>query len=207
MISLTKSLQEYLSIRRALGFKLQEYDTVIKSFLAFLHQEKAKTITTKLALRWAVLPENVQPAHWARRLSMVRGFAEYRSATDPMTEVPSKTALPHMYHRAQPYIYSSREIIQLVAAAKNLPSVMGLRPLTYSTLFGLLAVTGMRMSESIHLDQKDIDLDDGVLLIRQSKFRKSRIIPIRSSTQRQLQRYACERDRLCPIQTSQSFFI
>jgi integrase/recombinase XerD len=207
MSNLASTLQEYLGLRRGLGFKLRDEGTVLVDFVSFLEQQGVSTITTQLALRWAVLPQNVEPAHWARRLSMVRLFAQYRSASDPRTEIPPKGLLPHRYRRRPPYIYSDREIRQLIKAAKKLPSTRGLRPETYSTLFGLLVVTGMRIFECLTLNNEDVDMSQGVLTIRQTKFRKSRLVLIHESTQRRLRQYVRRRDRVHPKPSTQSFFV
>ncbi len=207
MSNLSSTLQEYLSLRRGLGFKLRDEGPVLSDFVSFLEQQGVSTITTQLALRWAVLPQNVEPAHWARRLSMVRLFAQYQSASDPRAEIPPKGLLPHRYRRRPPYIYSDEEIRQLIKAAKRLPSTSGLRPETYSTLFGLLAVTGMRIFECLALNNEDIDMSQGVLSIRQTKFRKSRLVLIHTSTQRRLRQYVRRRDRVHPKPRTQSFFV
>jgi integrase len=207
MSELQTALQEYLTIRRQLGFKLQKEGTILPNFVFFLEQEGASFITRDLALHWAMQPEDVLPAWWAARLSMVRSFALYQRAADPRTEVPPQGLLPHHYHRKNPYIYKDEEIRQLVEAAKKLPSKEGLRPHTYSTLFGLLAVTGMRMKESISLQCKDVDLTQGILTIIQTKFGKSRLLPLHPSTQHVLQQYECVRNRIYPNPQNPNFFL
>lgn len=152
MNALRKAIQDYLELRRSLGFKLELHQTMLHDFASFMEQEAAEYITTELALRWAQHPPDAQPAHWSRRLSMVRGFARHWSATDPRTEVPPQGLLPHRFRRPAPYIYTDVEIRRLVRAARQLPPTRGLRPYTYATLFGLLAVTGRRSSEIIALN-------------------------------------------------------
>jgi len=207
MSELQQALEEYLALRRALGYKLYEPGLVLAQFVRFLEGEDAAFITTELALRWATQPVNVQPSHWAKRLSIVRGFAQYRSATDRRTEVPSPQLLPHRVRRPRPYIYRDSEVRRLIAAATELPSGPGLRRQTYATLFGLLAVTGLRISESVGLDRDDVDLGEGLLLVRGAKFGKTRWVPVHSSTLRVLQHYAGMRDRLCPNPQTPSFFL
>lgn len=207
MSELNTALQEYLTLRRSLGFKLSDEGTLLPKFVLFLEQEGSSFITRDLALQWAMQPKDVLPAWWTARLSMVRRFAQYRSAADPRTEIPPQGLLPHRYHRKPPYMYKDEEIKRLVEAAKQLPSKRGLRPYTYSTLFGLLAVTGMRMSESISLKCKDVDLTQGILTIEQTKFGKSRLLPLHPSTQLVLQQYQCRRDRICPNPQDPNFFI
>ncbi len=207
MSALQTALTEYLAMRRALGFKLYGVGLYLHQFVRFAEAEHAVFITSELALRWATQPVKAAPAHWARRLAMVRQFAQYCSALDPRTEIPAPDLLPYHYPRKPPYLYSDEEITRLIHAAKLLPSPKGLRAATYATLFGLLAVTGMRISEPIALDRADVDLVEGSLTIRRSKFGKSRWIPVHPSTQYRLQHYAGLRDRLCPTPMTLSFFI
>lgn len=207
MSELHTALQEYLTIRRQLGFKLRDEGSILPKFVLFLQQEGAFFITRDLALRWAMQPKDVLPAHWARRLSMVRRFAQYQCAADPRTEVPPQGLLPHRYHRKAPYVYKDEDIKRLVEVARKLPSKKGLRPHTYSTLFGLLAVTGMRVNEAISLQRKDVDLMQGILTIVQTKFGKSRLLPLHLSTQRALQKYEGKRNRICPHPHDANFFL
>ena len=140
MNPLHDTLVEYLDVRRALGFKLQEAETALRQFIHFVEQEGASFITTDLAVRWATQPQNVQPTHWAARLRMVRRFSLYCQALDPRTEIPSSGLLPYRYQRKPPYIYSEQEIAQLIEAARQLRSATGLRAYTYATLLSLLSV-------------------------------------------------------------------
>ncbi len=207
MSDLQAALDEYLNIRRALGFKLRDEGTVLPQFLLLLEKKGASFITTDLALQWATLPENVLPAHWARRLAMVRNFARFRSAVDPRTEIPPQGLLPFRYRRKPPYIYDDGEISRLLEASSHLRSVIGLRASTYSTLFGLLAVTGMRVSEPIALNRGDVDLVRGILTVRLTKFGKSRLIPVHLSTVEKLAEYNRLRDRFFSSPRCPSFFV
>ena len=207
MKKLRKALEEYLSTRRALGFRLCLAGGLLRRFVEFAERDGKSFITRKLALRWATQPANAQPAQWAQRLGMVRCFAEYLSATDPRTEIPPQELLPYRYHRKPPYIYSDAEILNLIDAAKKLPPPGGLRAHTYSALFGLLAVTGLRISEPIGLDRQDVDLKQGVLTVRQSKFGKSRFVPLHPSATEKLRHYARQRDQTFPTPRSASFFV
>jgi integrase len=207
MSPLAKAVDDYLHLRRALGFKLQDTGRALQDFVAFLDGEGAPRITTARALQWAVQPSHAQPSHWARRLAMVRLFAEYRSAGDPKTEVPARGLLPHRYRRTNPYLYRDVEVRRLLAAALQLPSKTGLRGWTYMTVFGLLAVTGLRISEVVALDVADVDLRGALLTIRSTKFGKSRLVAVHPSTQRALQRYARRRDRSHPRVPTPSFFV
>jgi len=207
MSDLQAALDKYLNIRRALGFKLRDEGTALPHFLLFLDKKGASFITTDLALQWATLPENVLPAHWARRLTMVRIFAQFHSVVDPRTEIPPQGLLPFRYRRKPPYIYDDGEISRFLEASSHLQSAIGLRASTYSTLFGLLAVTGMRVSEPIALNRRDVDLLRGILTVRLTKFGKSRLIPVHLSTVEKLAEYSRLRDRFFSSPRCPSFFV
>jgi integrase len=207
MSPLQSTLDEYLALRRALGHKLCDAERLLRRFVAFADRAGAPYITTELAMAWATQPAAVQPAEWARRLGVARRFAQYCSAIDPRTTIPPPDLLPHRYRRPTPYIYRDEEIARLLDAARQLPSVTGLRPYTYATLFGLYAATGMRCNEALRLDRDDVDLANGILTVHGTKFGKSRHVPLHPSTQRALQRYAVRRDRLCPTPACPSFFL
>jgi len=195
MNTLRQAVQEYLTMRRSLGFKLYKAGKLLPSFVKFMEGHPASYITTKLALTWAQQPLRAQPVEWAKRLSMVRLFARHRSATDPRTQIPPQGLLPYRPKRAQPYLYSTKEIRALLRAALSLPDRGGLRPWTYHCLLGLLSVTGMRVGEARNLELRDVDLRTGVLTIRSGKFGKSRLIPIHVSTCRVLADYLARRKR------------
>jgi integrase/recombinase XerD len=207
MTCLRKAVQNYLTMRRSLGFKLRDMGYNLHHFVSFMEQQGASIITVDLALRWAQQPQGVQPAHWATRLSFVRSFARYWSAIDPRTEIPPMGLLPYRAKRATPYIYSDEEIEQLLSAAKNLPPLASLRPWTYYTLFGLMAVTGMRISEIIRLERSDVDLDQKILTVRLTKFSKSRLIPLHASTVKNLKQYLRRCDQLHSRSTAPRFFL
>lgn len=212
MKSLSQALDEYLSLRRALGYKLREEGRLLPKFVSFLEEEGGSHITTEHAVRWAMKTTGAQPAQWRRRLMMVRLFAEHLSASDPQTEVPPKKFFPDRYQRKPPYIYTDEEVIRLIDAARELPSTVpgtkGLRARTYATLLGLLTVTGMRVkSEALALDRDDFDWPHGVLTIRGAKFGKSRLIPLHPSTKRALREYARFRDRIYPKPETPAFFL
>jgi integrase/recombinase XerD len=207
MSALRQALDDYLALRHAMGFKLQVAHTLLPQFITFLERQGAEFITTEWALCWATQPRHVQPAEWASRLRVVRGFAQYHSALDPRTEIPPPELLPYRYQRRSPYLYSEAELTQWMQAARQLASPIGLRAHTYTTVFGLLAVTGMRISELVALDTTSVDLRDGLLTIGQTKFRKARLLPLHPTTQQALQRYMDRRDRIYPIPTSPSFFV
>ena len=195
MTTLRAAVQEYLTLRRGLGFKLHDAGTGLLKFVTFMEQLRASSITTQAALTWAQQPSTVQPAEWARRLSAVRGFARYRSATDPRTEIPPEGLLPYRPKRARPYLYSDQEIRSLLRAALTLSGRDGLRPWTYHCLFGLLSVAGLRLGEARHLELQDVDLRAAVLTIRGAKFGKSRLVPLHASTRHVLADYLARRAR------------
>jgi integrase len=164
-------------------------------------------LTTVLAVRWAKQPEGTNPIWWARRLDVVRRFARHQVALDPRTEVPLPRLLGTSYHRDQPHIYSDEEISALLRATGALVPTDGLRAFTYSTLFGLLASTGLRISEALRLARTDVDLQNGVLRIAETKFYKSRLVPLHATTTAALRRYQEQRDRLCPSAQAGTFFV
>lgn len=207
MNTLRDAVDEYLEMRRALGYKLEGAGAVLPMFISFLEKHGKSFITMKLALEWSMLPSEVNPSRWAARLSFVRGFARYRSATDPRTEIPPCGLLPWRNNRAKPYPYTDEEIRRLMDAALRLPPKDGLRPWTYYCLFGFLPVTGLRISEALSLQCPDVDLQEDILTIRRTKFGKSRLVPVHASTKQVLTEYAQRRDRLLCRQTSQFFFV
>jgi integrase/recombinase XerD len=170
MSELKKAVKDYLSMRRALGYKLKDVAGSLSDFVAFYEEQDAEHITIPLALQWAQ-SKPARPAEWARRLTCVRCFARYWSATDPQTQIPPWSLLPHRPSRARPYLYTNKEIRQLLEAAQK---IGGLPGLTYYCLLGLLSVTGLRMGEVLNLRTKDVDLAQGVLVIVATKFGKTR---------------------------------
>ena len=157
MRDLRKGIRDYLMLRRGVGFKLVKHEAGLEEFASFLERKRSTHITSELALEWATLPAHHQPCQWTARLTIVRGFARYWSAVDPVTEVPPLGLLPYRPTRARPYFYSDQEIQQLLNAAKVRPSCDPLRPWTYHCFFGLLAVTGLRLSETVNLHAEDLD--------------------------------------------------
>lgn len=206
-MNLEQALNDYLRIRRSLGFRLQQQGSALGNFVAFLRAQGASFVTTELALRWATQPAKVDPAQWAWRLARVRRFAIWYSATEPRTEIPPAGLLPHRRRRKPPHIYSDEEIEGLLRQAQQLSSRKKLRWHTFTTLFGLLAATGMRVNEALSLDQPDVDFDQGILHVQQTKFGKSRYVPVHPSTAEALKTYAEARGRLFPTPPTPAFFI
>jgi len=207
MSAIRNSLVQYVAVRRALGTKFYEPALALDHLVDFLEREGAEFITTDLALRWAMEPKLVQRATWGRRLSQARGFATWLSAVDIRNEIPPKRLLNARRRRNSPHIYTEQEIDLLMTQAARLHSRTGIRALTYSTLIGLLVATGLRPSEAIGLDRSDVDLVNGILSIRESKFGKSRFVPVEESTRAALEHYLQCSDRLCPLRLSDAFLI
>jgi len=201
---LITSLKEYLNIRRSFGYKLNDDERCLKKFISFLRENDYPYITAQSAVKWATLPQEVNRSHWSHRLSMVRLFARYRIMDDPRTEIPSAYLLSQQPSRAQPYIYSDKEIRQLLIACQSLSS-RGLRQHTYYTFFGLMAVTGCRLGELVALNRDDLDIANGWLTIRNSKHNSSRLLPLHKTTILQLTKYNQIRDTY--LHDSRAFFI
>ena len=205
MTALSQAVEDYLTVRRTLGYKLVDHGMLLPDFVAYLEAAGASTVTTELAVAWATQPTGTTPAWWGRRLAVVRGFARHLKAFDPDTEIPSPDLLPYRCRRVSPYLYSEADIAALMAAARALRSP--LRAATYETLIGLIATTGMRSGEAVRLDRDDIDWDEGVLTVWYSKFHKSRALPVHSSTLDALERYDRIRDEYVARPKAPSFFV
>lgn len=199
------ALADYLSMRRALGYKLQRTEKLLADFIRYVEAASVDRITIDIAVAWATLPVGAGRNWLSGRLTVVRGFARFLHTLDASTEVPPADLLPARQRRAVPYLYSDEDIQALVVAAGNLDSP--LRVLTYRTLIPLLAVTGMRIGEAIRLDRNDLDLEAGVLTIRLSKFGKSRELPLHETALDALRAYLRRRDRLHPRPSAPSLFI
>jgi integrase len=168
-MNLRYELDRYLIVRRSLGYKLGTTERVLRRFIDFAETEQAQFITTALFLRWQDVFGQAGRQTWAARFDMVRLFAQWLHGLDPAHEPFPRGLIPNRYRRVRPYIFSEIEIAAIIAAAAELPSVYGMRGLTCSTLFGLVAVTGLRISEALDLDIGDVDFDQGVLRIRCGK--------------------------------------
>ena len=205
MSALHQVLDEYLRVRRALGFALEREGRLLPQFVAFVERHGSPHITAVLAINWAIASPGGSAKQSHNRLSMVRGFANYASALDPRTQVPSRKLLPaYPRARATPHIYSSDEIDRLMQATSAL---QGLKSATYATLIGLLAATGMRVGEAIALEREDVDYRNRLLIIRQGKFGKSRELLLHATTVSALRGYANERDRRLPHPRSPGFLL
>jgi integrase/recombinase XerD len=202
---LHQAVDDYLALRRALGFLLPSYDGVLHDFASFLEREASDHITIELVARWAGEPTDITSKWRAGRAGIVRGFARYWSARDPRTQVPPVDLIPHQRRHRTPYLYTEDEIARLMDAAQHMKSPDPLWPTTLSTLFGLLAVTGLRVGEALALKPDDVDLERGIIAVRSSKFRKSRLVPLHPSTRQELRTYLRQREHHRP--DSPRFFV
>jgi integrase len=202
---LARHLQDYLRLRRALGFKLKFLGEVLPQFLTYLEAAGASSVTAALAIAWAGLPQRVQPISLAHRLGAVRGFARYLATLDPATEVPPSGVWPSVARRSAPHLWTEPEVRALVDATGGLHPP--LRAATYTALFGLLAASGMRVGEVLGLGRNDVDLTAGVINVREGKFGRSRLVPLHTSTTSALSSYAECRDRLSPKPRAATFYL
>lgn len=199
MNTLRAAVKEYLTLRRGLGYKLGHAGAGLFDFVTFMEQHHASYITQALALAWAQSSPTALPAYAAQRLSFVRTFARHRIATDPRTQIPPNALLPYRPKRARPYLYSDKEIKQLLRTTLNMPLSprhcrrCALLPWVYYCLFGLLSVSGLRLGEARNLELQDVDLKAGVLTIRAAKFGKDRLVPLHASTCKVLAEYIAQR--------------
>jgi integrase len=211
MKPLPKLLAEYLDLRRKLGFKAEREAWLLSNLASFLRTKGSAFVTTDLALAWAKRPADAHPSWWASKLSVARGFAKHVHLIDARHQVPPCDLLPRYCRRTTPSIYSTDEITRLLRAAREMQSrtTQGLafRRATYETFFGLVAATGMRVGEAIRLDCSDVDWTNRLIVVRESKFGKSREIVLDDSVVRALRRYAKQREGTHPQPRSPSFFV
>ena len=205
MIPLRPALKDYLTMRRALGYKLRRTEKLLGQFITYVEATSTELVSIDVAVAWATLPVGGDEGWWAARLSVVRSFAHYLHTLDESTEVPPADLMRARTHRAVPYLYSDDELLALVAAAAILD--FPLRVLTYQTLIPLLAVTGIRVGEAIRLDTKDVDFENGLLTVWLGKFGKSRELPLHPSTLDALGQFLRRRNRLYPGPKAPSLFI
>ncbi|GAA2215682.1 tyrosine-type recombinase/integrase [Nonomuraea monospora] len=207
MSALRARAEEYLAMRRALGFKLTTQGRHLMSFVRFCEERSADHVTLDLTIEWAVQTTrgSGDEVYQARRLDAVRIFARHLQALDPATEVPPADVLSRRYRRIPPYLYSPQEVAALMDAAGALAPA--LRAATWKTVIGLLAVTGMRQGEACRLERDDVELESGTLLIDDSKFGKSRLVFLHPTAIAALRAYEQARDRLFPEPKGDTFFV
>ncbi len=197
---------DYLTIRRALGHNLDDAARLLPRFVDWMDSRGHQVVTVALALEWSTIPviEHGSTVH-ARRMTALRGFSKYLHGINPVCEIPPVGLIPNQKHRVVPYLFSAAEISALMTAATTLPTP--LRAATYETMFGLLAVTGMRIGEAIRLDRDDINWQAALVVVRKSKFGKSRELAVQPSTLDALAAYLDVRDRHCPQSASPAVFV
>ncbi len=205
MSDLRGALDDYLVVRRSLGYQLDKAEELLTGFVGYLESQGATYVTTELALAWATSPAGAHPAWWRHRLGAVRGFARHLQCGDPRTEVPPSDLLPATQPRMTPYLYSETDIALVMAAAHDLTPVF--RGATYEALIGLLVVSGLRIGEAIRLDRGDVDEDRLAVVVRRSKPGSSREVPLHETTLDQLRAYARLRDHEFPVPRSQNLFV
>jgi len=205
MTAVRDEIRNYLALRRALGFRLTKHGQLLDSLAGHLEAAGLETVTADAAVAWAMLPRQAHPHRWKARLAVACGFARYLAASDPAAEVPPAGLLDARRSRHAPYIFTGQEIAALLAAAGqhrwHLPAV------TYPALFGLIAAAGLRLSEATGLNDADADLDAATIVIRDSKFGKSRRIPLHPTAVTRLRDYREQRHRLRPAPAEPALFI
>lgn len=207
MTALEQALDEYLQLRRSLGHQLADAGRLLPGFVSYLDSCGCSTVTFEAALTWSQQPAAARRTSvGSRRMTAVRGFARYLAGIDERTQVPPLGLLPHPPRWRRPFIYSDADITAVMNQI-GCSMVSSFRVSTYQTLIGLLAATGLRIGEAINLDRGDVDWDEGVLLIRESKFGKSRLVPLHPSATRALVEHAELRDATVPQSKDPSFFV
>jgi integrase/recombinase XerD len=201
--SLRERVDEYLRLRRALGFRLRNEGRALAQFAGYLEQQGTAVVTAEHAIAWAELPQGVHPVTWTHRLTAVRGFASWLRAIDPATEIPPKAVFPGQGKRPAPFVFSEDDIARMTAACAGLRPAM--RAATCTALFGLIAVTGIRVGEALAIPAGGIDLDAGLLPVRPAKSRCERILPLHPTTVGALAEYAALRARRHPA--AATFFV
>lgn len=207
-ISWMAQVETYLAYRRSHGFQLSIDATQLRSFAHFADEMGTEDhLTVALAVAWAQAARRPSPLTWGRRLEVLRGFARYCLRVDPTTEIPPPDIFGRAHRRLVPHIYTEAELVALLDAASTLKPQQGLRPVTCRCVFGLLAASGLRISEALSLTRADVDLADGVLCIRDAKFHQQRLVPLHSSVTVCLSTYAQRRDQLVPRPVCDRFFL
>ena len=208
MTTLREGVAEYLELRRSLGFRLKKDELYLRDFAGFMERRHATHITAKLAVQWVRQSASSDLNYLAGRLRAVRSFAHYRILSDPRTEIPATDLLPRRRITFQPYIFSQEDISRILAGSlRQWGGATRFYCLGRYTIYGLISVTGMRVGEVLRLDLDDVDLDQGVITIRNTKFGKSRLVPVHETTRVALQRYRKERDAFLAGRTVKAFFI
>jgi integrase len=207
---LREHLEGYLALRRAVGFEMRAEERLLRDFVTFVEEhEPTGTIRARLALDWACSKAPQCGGGWqARRLTVARGFLAFLKASHPATEVPAPGLLGSAV-RSKPYVFTEQEIHALISAARCLGPARSLRPHTVETLIGLLVSTGLRVSEAIRLQLGDVLLETDLprLEVRQTKFRKSRLVPLHHTTVKAIRGYIGRRQALGYDGLCNAFFV
>jgi len=204
MSALGRHVAEYLALRRSFGFTLEREEHLLAGFVEYSEAAGAENLSSELAIAWAKLPATATANQWAKRLGVVRSFAIYLQTIDEATQVPPSGVFPTSRRRPDPYLFTEPDVERILEAARSLHSP--LRAATHEALFGLLAVSGMRLGEAIGLARGDVDLASGVVTIRHAKFDRTRLVPLHETTATALSGYVATRDRLCPRPRADVFF-
>lgn len=207
MKSLEQAVKEYINYRCSLGFILTHDKLILSRFVEYMKAEKATYVTNKHAIAFAKLNPHTSRVNWAVRLATVRRFAKYWIHMDARTEIPTQDLGSTTYSRQAPYIYSDDEIQRILECCKTSSSTYEIERYSYFIWYGLMAVTGMRIGEVVRLDRNDVNLTEGVITIRNSKFKKSRHIPLHRSTVKALNEYVNYRDHYTPKPKTSRLFI
>ncbi len=205
MSELGRHLEDYLVLRRGLGYKLDRAGRLLAQLVAFCDHQGAEVVSVELAVSWATSPPSCSAMWAANRLCVARGFLRYLHAFEPRTGVPPTRLLPSASTRATPFLYSHEEVVALMSAARRFRS--RLRAAGMEAVVGLLACSGMRIGEALALDRGDVDLGSGVITIRHAKLDKERMVPLHDTSVEALGTYVDERDRLSPCPSEAAFFV
>jgi integrase/recombinase XerD len=205
MSALQAALADYLTLRRGLGYQLDHDARELRSFVDFCDHHETEFVTVAVAVAWVTMPVGTRPSWWANRMTILRGFATFLHGLDPRHDVPPADLFRHGPHRAVPYLYTDTEIAALTQAAAALPTPM--TALTMTTVIGLLAATGLRISEALAADVADLDPQTATLTVRRSKYGRSRLVPLHPHTTTALAAYLRRRDQLCPHPVSEALFL
>jgi len=204
MVSLVK---DYLTQRHHMGFALEIPGYQLLRFAQFAEAKNhCGPITLDLITQWAHF-KTASPTSWAGRIKAIRPFVKYRAQFDPDTEVPPSKFIGFKYQRLTPHIYTDEEIQSILVSASKLSPRGGVRPAAYETLYGLLAATGLRISEALHLKIPDVNLDAGLITVRETKCKKSRLVPLHPTTTEALKRYVRIREENFIARPSKGFFL
>lgn len=205
MSALREELSDYLALRRSMGYKLRRAEKLLAQFVAFCESTGTDTVTVDVALEWATLPEAASTSWVCHRVGVVRAFSRYLALVDDRNQVIPTDVVPHRPTRATPFPYNEEQVLTMMAAAKSFPSPV--RQATFATIIGLLWATGMRIGEALGLDRRDVDLAQGVLTVRDSKFGKTRELPLHPTTTAALAAYVRRRDKRFPTASTPAFFV